>query len=237
MIQTVIELRYTEKPDGSLVILGDEDRSSYSKVNDYMNAIEHNMDIGPSSSLYTVSQEASESDIQELVDTADNHADHGLVDGAIRGLEIQPGTPNKDKVEEVKTVFNEKLGVDLSNVRPEGVPATHIFFDLEEDHTGNIIPPWAGNRDKPGASPPKGKGQRETPDNARGQKPGKSFEQILKTDMPSVDGGMWKCLHPDHNKVQEFSINEECNLGHSSDYRMNKYVMYHREPFTPPYEI
>lgn len=240
MTQTIIELYYDTDSNGELILAGDPEYTSYEKIKPHLTAIEHNMNNGIDSTLYKVADDAPASVIEEVRDMAQDNADHGMHDGILRGLEIQPGTPSESDVDGMNAFLKDIPGIDLANEKPQTAPSSHVWHDLPDDNVGGGPPSWAGPPDNPGAgrrgrpdgSGGNGNGGGNNPNAGRGNTPNKTWEQILKNDMPTIGSFQWMCTHPDHGQP-EVNDNQEqtCSLGHSRNVAQNLYASQNRKPF------
>lgn len=220
MVQTLIEIFYDTDSNGELILAGDPNRTAYEAVKPHLSAVEHNMNNGISSTLYTVADSADPTDVQTLVETNSYHFDHGIDGGIERGLEIQPGTPTSQEVSDLNARVQEAGGPDLSVGQPSFEPAVHVFTDLPDDALDSTTPSWANS----GA---KGAGGGPVPSN---EAPAKNFVDTMNTDFPSIGEGNWRCVHPDHSSPEIVPLGEESSLGFDED---GDYAQRHRAPFDP----
>jgi hypothetical protein len=227
MVKTIIELTY-ESGDGVEVnIRGSEEGSNYEEAKQFLTAVEHNMNEGVASTLFRVDDEAPDDLVKKVVDSDSTHKDHGVEDGVRRGLEIQPGTPTDQEVENLRQRIKDKVGTDVLAKKPKHTPADHVYNDLPDDHVGDKAPSWAGPEGEQGAGGPESSvsGEGNGP-------PDKQFDEIIKNDMPSIGEGKWVCTHPDHGSPEKNDIGAECSKGHQGE-PSNNYASIHRKPFDP----
>lgn len=225
MAHTIIEIFYDTDANGDLILAGDADETAYDQIQPYLTAIEHNMNNGVASTLYRVDDNAPQSAIDDMVATSAEHSDHGIARGIERGLEIQPGTAIPAEVDDLNSRIQAAGGPDLKSSQPSKEASTHIFDDHPSDNLGGGPPSWSqSGSDSPGA------GGGPVTDNAA---PGKSFDDVLKNDYPSIGQGKWRCIHPDHTSPEINDDGTECSLGHSDDIAENDYAQQHRNPFDP----
>ncbi|MFB6207984.1 MAG: hypothetical protein ABEJ69_01400 [Candidatus Nanohaloarchaea archaeon] len=226
-MKTVVEIYYDNSGD-SLGLKGDPNNEIYEKIKDHLTAIEHNMNNGIQSTLYRVDEEVDEEALRDMVDAAPEHTDHGVEEGARRGLEIQPGTPTEEEVDELRERVKQKAGVDLAGKTPSNTPMSHVWNDLPDDANDQ------GPRDIVEDGGP-GAGGGNT---RHGSGPDRDLVTMLKEDYPSIGEGKWRCTHPDHDSPELNERGEKCSLGHSHKIEENEYVQKHRQPFdiTTPME-
>lgn len=237
MVQTIIEIRYDTDSNGNLILAGDPNEQAYEQIKPYLTAIEHNMNNGVASTLYRVDDDASQGAIDTMVGTDSSHADHGIQRGIERGMEIQPGTPTSQEVDDLNSKLSNVSAStpDLTTAEPRQYPATHIFNDLPSDRVGHGPPSWAGDKGGPGASghgAPEWAGSPGKPPWAGGDG-SSTFADIMKNDYPDIGAGNWVCTHPDHSSPEVNQVGSNCSLGHSDDTGENEYASPHREPFDP----
>lgn len=221
MVQTIIELTY-DKSGEEISIIGMDD-ADYEAIKNHISAIQHNMNNGVSSTLYRVDEDASQSDIDNAVNSHEWHFDHGLKNGIIRGIEIMPGTPTKEEVEDLAQRVLDAGGPDLTVDQPSYEPAVHVYTDLPDDALGRETPAWANSGEKGAGGGP------VTSDTD----PDKSVVDVLVEDFPSIGVGNWRCVHPDHDSPEIVPAEEQCSLGHSDEIRENDYAQRHRGTFDP----
>jgi hypothetical protein len=223
MVQTIIEIFYDTDADGELILAGDGDKATYEELKQYISAVEHNMNNGVSSTLYQVSDDAPQSAIDEMTAAHDWHFNHGIKNGVIRGIEIQPGTPTDTEADDLAERILDAGGPDITIDQPSYEPSVHIYNDLPDDALDVAEPDWSQDGE-PGAG-----GGPVLSDTD----PDKPVIDVIKNDFPSIGEGNWRCVHPDHSSPEVNNRGDECSLGHSDERRENEYAQQHRNPFDP----
>lgn len=218
MTHTLIEIAYNNTEDELLL---DAHKPTYDEIKQHLRAVQHNMNKGPASTLYHVSDDVDRDKLQELLNSSSNVKEWGLVEGVKRGLEIQPGTATTQEIDTYRKELQDKLGEDVLAQQPKHTPMNHPYSDLPDDHIGDSAPSWAGPETEPGAG---GLGQ-TTDGNGP---PEKSFYEIMDHDMPSIGEGKWVDLHPDLSSPEVLDIGEESSIGNT---RKDKYSSANRRPF------
>ena len=221
MVQTIIELAYDTS--GSDISMAGMDESDYEAIKEHVSAIQHNMNNGIASTLFTVDDAASQSDVDNAVQSHEWHFDHGVNNGIIRGIEIMPGTPTQAEADDLAQRVLDAGGPDLTIDQPSYEPAVHIYTDLPDDALERETPAWANSGEKGAGGGP------VTSDT----NPDKSVVDVLVNDFPSIGEGNWRCVHPDHDSPEILADGERCSLGHSGDIAGNDYAQPHRNTFDP----
>ncbi|MFB6147269.1 MAG: hypothetical protein ABEJ66_00135, partial [Candidatus Nanohaloarchaea archaeon] len=82
---------------------GDPDLAKLQKLKPYMRAAVHNtVDGVVLTTLWRIEPSAAQTDVDNMVAAAQNHINHGVKDAALRGLELRPGTPTPQEVNDLR---------------------------------------------------------------------------------------------------------------------------------------